>query len=436
MRILLVEPPFHSFMHYDRWFYPSSLAQLAAVAHAAGHDVFIYDADKYFYKDISTRERNILILKQQLYYDNVGNYEHYIWQHFKKTLEDIKPDVIGVSVFTCKLDSAITTLRLARNLNPAVKTCVGGAHVTAVPETFVSEEFIDGVFAGYADKTFPEWIADGCPKGIIRGIVKNIDIKDLPYPRRESLLFKENYTLKDMGQTIISRGCVGRCTFCSNSFMWSGKPVFRALESIRAELKELTEEWHIRHVLITDSSFTDVPEESRKVAGILKDFGLTWEINSSWATLNKDLLEYFISCGLRKIYVGLESGSDKVLKYMRKGANRNSIRQKAKIINSLGLEWQLYAITGFPEENLEDMQETLDLALEIQPTSVSLNSFSPLPGTVIYNSIPDMTPELASRVNQLNPDRSFSRHMDINVYRNMFLKMIKVFDSYNNNSKT
>ncbi len=435
MRILLVEPPFHSFMHYDRWFYPSSLTQLAAVAHAAGHNVFIYDADKYFYKDISTRERSVFILKQQLYYDNVDNYQHHIWQHFRKILEDIKPDVVGVSVFTCKLKSALNTLKLVRNFDPAIKTCVGGAHVTAIPETFISEEFVDGVFVGYADKTFPEWIANGCPKGIIHGIIKDIDIKNLPYPRKESLLFKEKYTLKDMGLMMMSRGCLGRCTFCSNSFMWSGKPIFRTLESIGAELKKLVEEWHIKDILIADSSFTDLPQESKKVAKFLKDFELTWSINSSWVTADKDLLAYFINCGLRKIFVGLESGSDKLLKYMKKRSNKNSIREKAKIINSLGLEWQLHAIVGFPEENLEDMQETLDFALEIKPTSVSLNSFSPLPGTIIYNGIPDITPELASTVNQLNPGRSFSKHMDIKTYKDMFVKMTEVFDNYNKNSK-
>ncbi len=74
MRILLVDPPFHSFMHYDRWYYPISLAQLAAVLHAANHEVYIYDGDKYFYKDLATRERGVFIKKQHLYYDNVDNY--------------------------------------------------------------------------------------------------------------------------------------------------------------------------------------------------------------------------------------------------------------------------------------------------------------------------------------------------------------------------
>ncbi|MBF0523082.1 MAG: radical SAM protein [Candidatus Omnitrophica bacterium] len=433
MRILLVEPPFHSFMHYDRWYYPSSLTQLAAVLHAAGHEVSIYDADKYFYKDLSTRERSVFILKQQQYYDNVDNYEHYVWKHFLKTLAEINPDVVGVSVFTCKLKSAVNTLKLVRKFNPAIKTCVGGAHVTGVPETFLLDE-VDGIFTGYADKTFPEWIAQGCPQGIIRGVLKDIDIANLPYPRKQSLLFKEHYTLKDMGFIMTSRGCIGRCTFCSNSFMWSGKPIFRKTESIRAELRELIDEWQVKDVLIADSSFTDLPAEAIKVAAIFKELGLTWAANASWMTMKEDLLSEFIDCGCQKIFVGLESGSDKLLRYMKKGSNRALIREKAKMINALGLRWQLHAIVGFPEEDLEDMQQTLDFAMEIKPTSISLNSFSPLPGTFIYNNIPDMTPDFAASVSQLNPEYSFSKHMDIETFKNMFLKMTETFDGYNKNS--
>lgn len=431
MRILLIEPPFHSFMHYDRWYYPTSLAQLAAVSHAANHEVFIYDGDKYFYKDLATRERSIFIKKQQLYYDNVDNDEYYIWQHMRQILDDFKPEVVGVSVYTCKLKSALNTLKLVRRFNPEIKTCVGGVHVTAVPDTFVSENYIDGVFVGYADKSFPKWLDEGCPKGIIKEDLSNLDFKKLPYVRRKSLLFPDYYTARDLSHISMSRGCLGRCTFCSNSFIWCGKPIFRSKESITAELTEIINEWNIKDVVVGDASFSDTPVESKNNAKILKDLRLHWSANVRWSTINKELLEYFINCGLRKIFVGLESGSDKILKFMRKGCTKNMIREKARMINSLDIEWQLHAIAGFPIETVEDMKETMELALEISPTSISLNSLSPLPGTDVYNSIPGMTPDLASQVNQLFPNCCFSQFMDIETYRGMFLKMTEVFDDYN-----
>lgn len=421
-------------MHYDRWYFPTSLAQLAAVAHAANHQVAIYDGDKYFYKDLATRERNIFIKKQHLYYDNVDNFEHEIWQHFRQALENFNPEIVGVSVYTCKLKSSVNILKLAREFNPAVKTCVGGAHVTAIPQTLVSNPYIDGVFTGYADSTFPQWIANGCPKGIIQGDGTKIAIEKLPYVRRQSLLFLEHFTPEDLGAVGVSRGCLGRCTFCSNSFMWCGRPKYRSSASIIAELRELVEEWKVKTLVVGATSFNEVPEESKRIAKILKDFGLRWQASVRWA-ISRELLEYFISCGCDQISIGLEHGSDKILKYMKKGCNRRIIKEKARMINSLGIKWHLYSIVGFPIETIEDMKETLELALEIGPASISLNSLSPLPGTDVYKSIPGMTPEFASTVNQLYPNYCFSEHIDKETYRDMFEKMTTAFDNYNRRKK-
>jgi len=418
-------------MNYDRWYYPVALAELAAVAHAANHEVRIYDGDKYFDKDLTTSDRSILLRKEHVYYDNVDNFEHNIWQHFRQAFEDFDPEIIGVSVYTCKLKSAINTLKLVREFKPAIKTCVGGAHVTAVPETLISKNYIDGVFVGHADLIFPEWIADGCPKGIIRGDSSKIEPEKLLYSRRQSLLFPEYYTSEDLGMMTVSRGCLGRCTFCSESFMSSGKPKYRTSASIITELTELLEEWKTGRIFISAPAFGDIPEESKRIAGILKDFGVSWQTNLRWHNITRELLEYFISCGCYQIHVGLESGSDKILHYVKKGCNRRLIKEKAQLIESLGIKLKLCSIVGFPIETIEDMKETMELALEISPTSMSLNSFSPLPGTNLYKSIPGITPEIASMVNQLHPNYCFSKNMDIETYTDIFEKMTKVVDDYN-----
>ena len=435
MKILLVEPPFHSFMQYDRWYYPTSLAQLAAIAHEAGHEVIIYDADRYFYKDPLTKERDYFIGKQHLYYDNVDDFEHEIWRHFKGVLEDINPDVVGVSVYTCKLKSATNVLKLVREFNPDVKTCVGGAHVTAVPETLVLNKDIDALFCGHSDLTFPKWLQEGFPRGVIHGDASKIDLSKIPYARRQALMFPENYTSRDLSIVMTSRGCVGQCTFCSNSFMWSGLPRFRTSKSIATELTELFDEWKIdKEIMLGDASFCDVPQEAKRVAGVLKDFGVRWEACVRWA-VSKELLEYFMECGCTQIHVGMEAGSDKILKYMRKGCTRETIREKAKMINSLGIKWHLFSIGGFPVETIEDMNETMELALEIEPTSISFNSLSPLPGTDVYNNISGMTPEDASKVGQLSPTNSFSEHIDLETFKDNFVRITKILDEYNEHKK-
>jgi len=434
MRILLVEPPFYSFMQYDRWYYPFALAQLAAVAHAKGHEVRVYDGDKYFYKDPAAKERIVFNKKHPLYYENVDNLDYFIWSHFKDVLSSFDPEIVGVSVYTCKLKAVLNTLKIVKEYNPDIRTCVGGAHVTGAPEEFVNNSYVDGVFLGYADVTFPQWIAAGCRRGKFTGDIEEVDLETIPHVRREALMNPEFYAPEDMGLVSTSRGCVGRCTFCSG-FMCSHKVKFRTEKSVRSELAEIVERWKVTETVVSDASCTDFPDYFKRIADIYNEFNISWETEGRWVTITEELMEYFFSRGCGYFNVGLESGSDRILKYIRKGCTKKIIHEKSKLLNSVGIKWKICCIVGFPEETLDDMKETMDFAIEIGPGNISLNSFCPLPGTEAYKSIPGITSELASTVSQVYPNHCFSRHMSLSAYQNMFFKMTEVFDAYNKAKK-
>lgn len=431
MKVLLVDPPCSCFIEYDRWYYPLSLTQLAAELYEKGHDTWVYDADRYHHKDLATMDRREAIRRQSWYYDNVNNFDHKIWLHFIKTLNDINPDVVGVSVFTAKLQSCLNTLKIVKEYNHDIKTCVGGGHVTAVPDTFINNEYVDAVFVGPADNTFPKWIEDGCKQGIICGDPLNIDIKTLPYPRRKALLYPEFFTKRDLMLVSTGRGCVNNCSFCCNNLMTKSRSQFRTSDNIRAELKELIDDYGIDEILLCDASFSDIKLEVMRIAKVIKEFSLNWTCCCRFASTTKELVEFFRDCGCTLIALGVESGSDRMLKKIRKGTNSNEIRKKAKMLHSLGMKFQIHLITGFPEETEEDMDKTLELALEIKPTKICLNNFSPLPGTTDYNAIPCITPEIAASVNQLNPDRVFTKYIDEDTFKRKFDMMIRTFEDYN-----
>lgn len=430
MRILLVEPPFYSFMQYDRWYYPFALAQLAAIAHEAGHEVMVYDGDKYFYKDIAVRERAVFYKRHSLYYENVDDLDYFIWRHFRETLRNFNPEIVGVSVYTCKLKAALNVLKIVKEHNSNIKTCVGGAHVTGAPEGFLNNGGVNGVFLGYSDATFPQWISAGCPRGKLAGDIEDIDLKKIPHARREALMSPEFYSPRDMGLISTSRGCIGYCTFCSG-FMCEHKMKFKTGQLVRSELSEIVDRWKVSNTVVTDASCTDFPDYFKMIADIYKEFNISWETEGRWATITNDIIEYFLSRGCEYFNVGLESGADRTLKHIKKGCTKKVIREKSRILNSTGIRWKLCCIIGFPDETLDDMKETMELAIEIDPCNISLNSFCPLPGTDAYKSTPGITPELASTVSQVYPNHCFSRHMDISAYQEMFLNMTKVFDAHN-----
>jgi radical SAM superfamily enzyme YgiQ (UPF0313 family) len=281
--------------------------------------------------------------------------------------------VVGVSVFTCKLQSAHNVLKQVREYNPRIKTCVGGAHVTAVPEDFISHENVDAVFVGYADRAFPDWLGAGCPNGVFHGSVSHEELDALPYVRREALLFPEAYTSKDLSILFAGRGCVGKCIFCSNSFMWKGRPYIRKGDSFEKEVVEMKEKWGVDYLRVKGDSLSDIPTDSQRIVDVLGRHRLPWEANVRWATVTGEIIDNFTANGCKKIFVGLESGTDKLLRYMKKGCTKEIIRKKAHMLNAKGVQWHHFCIVGFPIETVEDMRETLDFVLEIQPTSVSHN---------------------------------------------------------------
>ena len=95
------------------------------------------------------------------------------------------------------------------------------------------------------------------------------------------------------------------------------------------------------------------------------------------------------------------------------------------------MKYQVHFISGFPEETEEDMDLTIKLALEIKPTKIYLNNFSPLPGTTDYSSIPCITPGIAATVNQLNPSKVFTKYIDHDVFKFKFNEMIRKCEEYN-----
>jgi len=115
-----------------------------------------------------------------------------------------------------------------------------------------------------------------------------------------------------------------------------------------------------------------------------KELGLKYIGGSRIMALTQEKIERYISTGGTRIHVGVESGSQTILNRIKKMLNIEEIKKRTKWLNDAGLPWQAFIIVGFPFEALEDLKKTEDLLYEIQPTYVSINRFTPYPGTDIF----------------------------------------------------
>ena len=95
-----------------------------------------------------------------------------------KEIEDLQPDILGLSVVTYR---AWSMREILRRSTASIKV-VGGPHAT-VNHDYILEQGADAVFIGDAEETFPNWLKDGCPSGVIKG--NPVDLDKVPYPNRD-----------------------------------------------------------------------------------------------------------------------------------------------------------------------------------------------------------------------------------------------------------
>lgn len=435
--MLLIDPPFHAFLEYDRWWFSYSCAQIAASLREAGIETYVYDADKYFKKDPKTKDREEMVRRQKWYKEGVQDENHYIWKHLKKTLEEINPDIVGVASWTSKLQSTFKSLEIVKRFNPKIKTCVGGYHASAKPEDFKSNPLIDTIFTGPAEHTLIEWIVNDCKDKFVTANPKSIDVKRLPMPSRESLLYPEHYTTTDMGMIMTSWGCPLDCTFCSNSLLTDRRYQMRTVTQVKNELEHITDKYSIKSLFVADANFLVNLKHTIGMAELFKSFNMTWGCEGKINVITDDFLKKIIDCGCNNLSFGIETGTNRSMKILKKELTVEKVKRAGDILNKHDMKWKCFFIVGFPHETLEDMEETRKLALSIGASYISLNSFVPLPGTAIYHSsssVFDAIPDIYE-YNQLNPRASFLKNVTPTEYKAKFISILKNFDEYNRSQR-
>ena len=255
--VLIVEAPFYAFFQYDQWNYAYSCAYYAGIANKNGHKAFVYDADKYFEKDVATLNRMTMVERQVQAQQSLNNEDSHIWKHYCKTLLDIKPDVVLFSTWTFKRASVDIAIELSKKILPHVKIGVGGYHATALPATYTSNPRVDAVFIGPAESTFLQWLEEDCPQHTYTTVVSKETFRLDVHPDRKAFLHPECFLDKDFNMSILSRGCHSNCAFCQNKQLSRQRHIYAEEAYIREEIRIITEEYNNTYAVFADAHFFD-----------------------------------------------------------------------------------------------------------------------------------------------------------------------------------
>lgn len=254
--------------------------------------------------------------------------------------------------------------------------------------------------------------------------VKFKDLDELPLPNREAInmqkyldTWKNNHGQSSM--TISTqRGCPYTCKWCSTA-VYGQSYRRRPAEQVAEEMKMLKEKFNPDALWFVDDVFTvshkwllAFREEVLK-----QDAIIPFECITRAERLNDEILDLLKEIGCFRIWIGAESGSQKIIDLMDRRVDVNVVKEAIQKTNALGMETGTFIMLGYPGETEEDITETIQYLKDANPTLYTITIAYPIKGTSLYN-------EVESKItNQLDWETTTDREIEFErTYSKKFYK--------------
>ena len=185
---------------------------------------------------------------------------------------------------------------------------------------------------------------------------------------------------------ITARGCPFECYFCKDGFRGSAVR-HHSVEYVGEMIEFVLKNYSVDRIFILDDIF--IPNEER-LRAYLKEFKkrkikARFEVFFHPNTVREKLLPLFWELGVRKVSLGIESGSEHVLAEMGKHVGKDLIRESARLLHSYGFEVSGLFILGHRGETPETLRETLDFANDLSLSTAWFSYMVPFPGTPVWD---------------------------------------------------
>jgi len=272
------------------------------------------------------------------------------------------------------------------------KVLVGGYHASAAPQELEENKFVDWIFRGESEITFPQFLKD--PSKFNRTIVgeKPQNLDELPWIDRT--IYRDpiencggwwhGVGFNKMLSVMAARGCPFQCGFCQpiENIHFGKKLRRRSVDSVIAELNWLKKTFKPQCIMIHDDTFFIQNNWLEEFIEKYPQIGLPFwaAARSSEICKYPELLNRLVKVGWNLVSVGFESGSQRILDRMKKGITVKENIESAKIIKKSGAKIYGNYMLGLPWEMKEDVQLTMSMADQIKAEMPSWAYFTPYPG--------------------------------------------------------
>ena len=187
---------------------------------------------------------------------------------------------------------------------------------------------------------------------------------------------------------VTTRGCPYHCNWCAKP-IWGQRYNSRSPENVVAEMKWLKETFAPDHIWFADDILGLKPNWIEKFASLLNEQNavIPFKCLQRADLVNEKAAMGLAKAGCRMVWLGAESGSQKILDAMEKGNKVEDIYHVAKLLRENGIQVGFFLQFGYPGEAWGDVQKTLKMVRECMPDDIGISVSYPLPGTKFYESV-------------------------------------------------
>lgn len=362
---------------------PLGLLSLAAVTRQRGYDTTIIDGE-------------ILELDEGL---------------LAETIVSRRPDYLGITAVTLSIAKASRIASHIKKMMHSIKIIIGGPHVTAVKErTFDEFPVFEIAVLGEGEITLCD-LLDALDnnrdlttvKGIIFRDQEKVvitehreyiaDLDQLPLPAWDLLpdirkFYRPPFNAFNkfpVGYLITSRGCYGKCIYCSRA-VYKNKVRFHSAEYVLRMIQDLQGRYGVKEILFDDDEFLVSRKRIERLAELFQEhkIHLSWSCLSRIMKVDPELLLILKKMGCWQISFGIESGDQKVLNFLKKHITLRQIENTLSATQDAGIRTKGFFMVGHAIDTHESIEKTIRFAKSLPLNDLQTSIFTPLPGSEIY----------------------------------------------------
>ncbi|MBI4558976.1 MAG: cobalamin B12-binding domain-containing protein [Candidatus Hydrogenedentes bacterium] len=345
--------------------------------------------------------------------------EHYTYDDFERAVREYAPDMVGLKAYSADLEPIAEMLRRIKAVSPSIATVLGGPHPsTEIPDQLFRQfpemdyaiageaepgfaRFLERIAAGRTDLEDIQGLVWKDTGGAVRANPKTLveDLSTLPMPAWDLMdprryrwgysFLTARYPAAPMAMT---RGCPYLCTFCGSYLVTGRKIRKRSVDGIIEEIRYLQKDYGVQTVDLVDENFSF---DRNFVVEVCTKF-LSENVKIAWNCpygvrldrLDEETVKLMRRAGCFAFAVGIESGSNRILKQIKKALTVETVREKVHMIKRVSdMAIMGYFIIGFPSETREEIESTIQLACSLPLDIATFHPLRVTPGTEIYEDL-------------------------------------------------